>query len=247
MIFWEYVNPRLNVAFDSHVFWIWNANQWCAAAFEESLWSPPMKEAEIAATLQALIQEAQTRFSNRIGFVDFLVLYGLEDDHWRFVLVGSNATNQFLGMRDDPPAWWKFGEVSPLQGLLLRAQTRHEAIRKLLEQRPRSPNLPLPVSVRGYCATCGLPLSKHVTHNPPGLSPPKSTDAEDWKPYRQAFIKHYWDALQKLTEDELLRMSLPRGAHHLRVLEMEIRRRIDNPVGVKDRLDLILGDDLLES
>jgi len=243
VIYWERVNPRFVLALPVEMtmdVWDWRDRRWADIdEYEELPWSPIVSEIGAADEVRVRIP---TEGNEDALYHDYLVIYGLEGE-WRLILLGFREPGQLDGFSQDPPFWWFAGEPTPLHQLLARARSRREIIRSYAEKR-RMMDIPPPEMMPGCCRTCGLPLKKHVDHQPPGVQLPKDGGPlEEWKVYRKAFTEHYLTALRNLTEDELLGMSLPKGAHHLRVLEVEVKHRIDHPPEVKNRIDLLLADD----
>ncbi len=245
MIYWEQVNPKLGVSLSNIV----NADVWGWAAPEgwdgvgevyDMTWSEPVAEAGIAQAIRMRTDRNHTYVHS-----DYLVIYGSESPGlWRYILVGFVGAGQCKGFGEAPPSWW-FSDENSLRSLQLRSQAQREMITRYL--RHRGTDIPKPAPVPGYCRTCGLPVAKHVDHEPPGVARPGSSNAKDWDMYRKAFVQHYRAALRTLTEDEILKMPLPHKAPHLRILEIELQWRIENPPERKDRMDRLLeGDDLFE-
>lgn len=242
------MNPRLIPVVDFEMFtaevWRWAAPEnWCSVSGRPASysWSDAMSEPEAASALR-----------ERIVAVDdlsmgYFVIYGRGVGGVRLILFKAKL-QAFEGFGTSPPDWWLGDDLSPLQMKLARVQVQLERIDSFMSRRRGpSPSELRGAPVAGYCKDCGLPTAKHVAHDPPGVkAPPRDADVKLWHPWLKALTEHYWAALKSLTDYELLEMPLIINKRRLRVLEMEIKDRLeDTRHQPMTKLDRLLERDVL--
>lgn len=259
MIHWEQVNARFFVGFhdDSEEFDVW---QWddpegwtdggdLTGEMGDFMMSPSYSEGTVSHEVCQRIEPA--------GYQHYLIVYGRALDNsekWIVGLAASNSSKRFSGFNVRAPHWYRPEDsLSPLERLLVKVTKFNEETRLLLAKirdegyRRKSFRRPVELlqDVPGYCSGCGLPNDKHVSHEVPGFPKPNYNSPKEAKPYYTAFKKHYQDALLLVSNMELLEMPLPPDPRYLRVLTMEIQRRIvgDVPTSSHERL---LSKDLVE-
>lgn len=115
--------------------------------------------------------------------------------------------------------------------------TFEEAARVLLEREgiiaradPRYHRTEFGNRLPGHCGQCGLPLTKHVPHQPipapSNYATSETMKSPEWKAYFRAKYEAYAGALESLTDDELLAMPWPSTPLWCRMMRAECEKRM---------------------
>jgi hypothetical protein len=230
VIYWELHNPRFEVRLASPLgydVWSWNRGEgWVDYLDVEEffVFSEPFFLDEVS-------RAVRERLIAGPPHPDSLVLYYTDEDRVRVSLVGALDTQLLQGLNVVPPDWWSSLEgTPPMQRMLERVRI---LIGTFTGRDPwKTSTRHLQAKVPGYCSVCGLPEACHVSHEVPGF--PKEVVStlrtpEAARPYYLAFRAHYGNALKRMTEAELLAMPLPPSRRHLKVLELDLKRRLSEP------------------
>lgn len=127
----------------------------------------------------------------------------------------------------------KLAEVVRARETTHQLHDRNRALAKL-----RDPD----INQKTHCSTCGLPMDKHVSHDPPDVEKPDGFSCpKDWAPFIQAQNRHYQEALQTLTDAELSTMPLPISERRLRGIVAEVQARLSKQT--PNRYAMIASDD----
>ena len=127
----------------------------------------------------------------------------------------------------------KIVEVRRARDTTHQLPDRNRALAKL-----RDPDL----NSKTHCSTCGLPNDKHVEHVPPDvLKPEGPSNPKDWAPFIKAQNKQYQEALQALTDIELVSMPLPISERRLRGIAAEVQARLAKET--RSRYTMIASDE----
>lgn len=244
MIYWEYVNPRFSVDFrqdaDCDV-WQWEDPEGWTHGEMGMEFSPAFSAATVNLEVLSRLGES--------GYQDYLVIYGRDPASplsWVVALVGTNDRSMLPGFGVQPPEWYvPLESKSPLELMIDRINSLEEVVRHIRARDSRyvyQTPTELLTTVAGYCSGCGLPNDKHVPHKVPDFEN-GAIDADRVKAYYQAFKQHYGGALEQMTEAEILQMPLPPNVRNLRVLRLDIQRRMANVTPPKSAIDRLLDDD----
>jgi hypothetical protein len=174
---------------------------------------------------------------------EFLVIYSETAHRCSVGLVAvSRPPDNFRSCGVVPPAWWFDEDASPMEVLLAQVQAKIEGLRAEMVRQGKFFVRPDDRSTTAHCGKCGLPYLKHVKHEPDMKRPDSRDPHADWDPYYQAFKEHYQNALKMLSDEEVLSMVLPWSVRYLKVLAVEVQRRIDHPTPMKGRYDRLLEE-----
>lgn len=251
-LFWEQVHPAFGTVWDAD-FRAWTPvrgllNQrvdwrWRFQSTEDPIERLTLSIGEARATIQAAVKDADTGI-HELPNPGILVLHSidLKDSYVTCGVVAASLENLMMFSRN-APFWWQDGDLSFFSK---KSNDIAAKIRMLDSLRSRTTGLPREER-EGYCGRCGLPLERHVPHEPPGVQKPDNgSPAADWGPWMRASKQHYGDALLRLTDEEILAMPLGINKLWLRTLDEELKRRENVPkvvVELQSALDMLLDDD----
>jgi hypothetical protein len=186
---------------------------------------------------------------NNATYRDYLISYYYVEGGACLSVIGTLDTRLLYGMNTQAPDWWSLEEgLSPLQRRLEQIKIFSEVVSQHLRKRGPRKVMELETRVHGFCARCGLPDDRHVSHEVPGFDPKKLVfhNPNEARPYMEAFKRHYGGALKKLRDSDLLMMPLPPNLRNLRLVLLEIQGRIENPVIPASAVDRMLAGGLLD-
>lgn len=252
LLFWEQVNPALGVVWDVDCR-VWTPvrgllNQrvswrWVYQGDGDVIERLAISIGEARASIQAAVKDADTGI-HELDNPGILVLHSIDlKDSYVTCGVVAASLDVLVRFNRTAPFWWQDGDLS----LLARKMNDVAAKLRMLDSM-RSRGAGLPREEReGYCHRCGLPLEKHVPHEPPGIQKPENgVPPAEWAPWMRASKQHYGDALLRLSDEEILAMPLGINKLWLKVLDQELKRRENVPrvvIEPMSALDMLLDDD----
>lgn len=167
----------------------------------------------------------------------------VKDSYVTYVIVVS-PVDELMNFGTRAPTWWHDAELSSFALKANEVETKIRLWETMQGSRFRS----IPKEfVAGYCERCGLPLAKHVPHDPPGVPKPSNdSPPAAWSAWLKAALQLYQGALESLTDEEILAMPTGINKRWLKLLKVELEMRETHPRAVMERqsaLDMLLEDD----